>query len=107
MDWWQQVQTYGESAAESIGENITRFTDSYVDAQVQRLGEAGANPQVQKESEPTKGTAVNGTPIVVKNTAGGKVIKKPSIISGVSNEALMYAGGGIAVLALLLIAVKK
>lgn len=94
--FWESLQSFGESAFESIGEKLGTVTDGFLDYQTQKWANVNANPQVQKEAEPVKGKTVEGQPIVVAPSQGFTV----------SNNTLLI-GGGIALALFAVLALRK
>lgn len=94
--FWESLQSFGESAFESIGERLGTVADGYLDYQTQKWANVKANPQVQKEAEPVKGKTVEGQPIVVQQPQG----------IAVSNNMLLI-GGGVALALVAILALRK
>jgi hypothetical protein len=92
-DFWADIQTFGSSAYESLGEGVSKITDAYVNAEVQKVNAVAANPQVQKEAEPIKGKNVQGQPIVV---AGTGAQNRSSMMF--DTKTLLLMGGGLVAL---------
>jgi hypothetical protein len=98
-DFWADIQQFGVSAFESIGENIGKVTDAYVDSEIQKANGKAASPQLQKEAEPTKGKNVQGQPIVVAGTGVQS--------SMLDNKTLLMIGGGLAALIVTVLLVRR
>lgn len=93
--FWESIVGFGESAIESVGENIGGLVSGAVDYQTQKWAQKAGNPQIQKEAEPIKGKTVEGRPIVVSQAGG---------LGGFSTSQLAMVAGGIGILAVVLIA---
>lgn len=99
MDFWQQILSAGEGALESIGEGIGQFSDAFIDYKAQELAERNATVEVAKQSEPVKGTAVSGQPIVVG--------QQPTTTFDFLGDQRLMVGVGLLILILIVIKVAK